>query len=157
MPIKTQELKGIIHFHPSPQPFEKGHFIRKKGQRCQDFSSVLELFQRLLGNHSAASRKRISAWFSSEWAPEADWETDGNFRRSPSSHVYFVLRSVLMIDPKCWQVSSLLITKSFSFFVILLPEPGIEPGTPGWKTNVLSTTLWPLADESYLFWFFIYY
>ena len=27
--------------------------------------------------------------------------------------------------------------------------PGIEPGTSGWKTNVLSTTLWPLAVENY--------
>ena len=39
----------------------------------------------------------------------------------------------------------------------IMPQAGIEPGTSGWKTSVLPTILWPLADKSYLFWFFIYY
>ena len=41
-------------------------------------------------------------------------------------------------------------------FFEIPPTPGIELGTSGWKTGVLTSTLWLLADEIYRNWVFIY-
>ena len=132
-------------------------------------SSFLELVRRLLWNHSAASRNRISVWFivrdrrkvlgGRRKFPSLGRKVfrpwDGKFSVGlpafPSaSGLYDCFRTAV---GKC---PPQLIKRFVWNFEILLPEPGIEPGTPGWETSVLSSVLWPLADKSYFIWAFIY-
>ena len=108
---------------------------------------------------------------------KADNEWDGMHLKNSTDHFRFLVTTFIFYWPENshflvtrkpkWSVECLrtgvakcppqLIKRIEWIFEILLTAPGIEPGTSGWETNVLPTTLWPLADKSYLFWFFIYY